>query len=141
MFPSAVLPIKMSKQNIQFFNFVSLPIVCTVYVSKYTRHVDPIRVTICICYPTATIPETDFPPPDTELQGRPMPKRDFCVMVTWRYAWMPSVQHKKTISKPSMIFLSMVFQSIFGEFYMFYHTVMYNYPLYLTESCDYVTQS
>lgn len=37
-----------------------------VFVSKYTRHMDPIRVHFFICYPTATIP--DFPP-DTELSG------------------------------------------------------------------------
>ena len=97
-FPALFRPSRCQNKTSNFSNMYHYPIVCTVYVSKYTRHVDPIRVTICICYPTGTIQETDFPP-TRSFQGRPMPKRDFCVMVTWlmasRYAWMPSVQQKK----------------------------------------------
>ena len=97
-FPALFRPSRCQNKTSNFSNMYHYPIVCTVYVSKYTRHVDPIRVTICICYPTGTIQETDFPP-TRSFQGRPMPKRDFCVMVTWlmasRYAWMPSVQQKQ----------------------------------------------
>ena len=126
-------------------NEKTLPIVCTLYVSKHTRHVDPIRVTICICYPTATIPETGFPP-DTELSGPSYAKTgllrdgDLVNGIQIRLDANGAALKKKHFQAIHDI-LSMFFQSIFGEFYIFYHTAMYNYPLYLTESCDYVTQS